>query len=238
VLGLVHLSLQRSVRECRQVSPIADACHGRSSRLLRSDFILSSGVLRRRPLPTEAAIKAGFSPKTADQQASRLSRNVKVRACLEALRADRAQRMQVKADEVLAHWLAIARAEPNELIEVRRICCRYCHGKAFRYQRTQGEMEAAQAAFAQKAQALPVGATGIGYDARKAAHPHCRPECFGEGVGGVPQGHATTGRLLSPVSWSFQTLDHSEKASPETTYLRDSNPQQTDRSKANCVASS
>lgn len=138
---------------------------------------------------TEAAIKAGFAPATADQQASRLSRNVKVQKCLAALRAERAERMQVKADDVLAHWLAIACADPNELIELRRPCCRFCHGKSFRYQRTPGEMEAARAAFAQKAAALPVGAAmpafdeqgGIGFDARKDPHPHC-PECFGEGA--------------------------------------------------------
>ena len=138
---------------------------------------------------TAAAIKAGFAPTTADQQASRLSRNVKVQACLAALRAARAERMQVKADDVLARWLAIANADPNELIELRRICCRYCHGKRFRYQRTHGEMEAARVALALKVQALPVGGSmpafdeqgGIGYDARKDPHLQC-PECFGQGV--------------------------------------------------------
>jgi phage terminase small subunit len=137
---------------------------------------------------TAAYLRAGYknTPSACDH-ASRLAGNGRIKKAMADLRAAKAEKLQVNSEEVLARWLAIARADPNELIEVRRVCCRFCHGKAFRYQRTQGEMEAARA-FAQKVQAA-VGSTmpafddqgGISYDARKDPHPHC-PECFGEGV--------------------------------------------------------
>jgi phage terminase small subunit len=90
---------------------------------------------------------------------------------------------------VLAHWISIARANPNDLIEGRRTCCRFCHGKSFGYQRTPAEMASAASAWEAHSEKAPDGTPlepfdeqgGIGYDARKDPHPHC-PECFGEGV--------------------------------------------------------
>lgn len=54
---------------------------------------------------TQAAIRAGYSPKTADQQASRLLTNVKVQALINELIEAQSMRTLVTADRVL-HELA------------------------------------------------------------------------------------------------------------------------------------
>ena len=50
---------------------------------------------------TQAAIRAGYSPKTASEQASRLLANVKIANEIERLRARRAGRLEITADRVL-----------------------------------------------------------------------------------------------------------------------------------------
>jgi phage terminase small subunit len=140
---------------------------------------------------TAAYIRAGYkNTPSAEHNAFRMMGNDGVKAALADLRAAKADKLQVKAEEVLARWIAIAYADPNELIEVRRICCRFCHGKSFGYQRTPDEQAAVSAHWeAQSKKAQVAGAAiapfdeqgGAGYDARKDPHPHC-PECFGEGV--------------------------------------------------------
>lgn len=50
---------------------------------------------------TQAAIRAGYSPKTAGVQASRLLKNVKIIECLNVLKAERVKRTEIDADYVL-----------------------------------------------------------------------------------------------------------------------------------------
>lgn len=50
---------------------------------------------------TQAAIRAGYSPKTANEQASRLFANVNIRARVDELMAERSKRTGVNADRVL-----------------------------------------------------------------------------------------------------------------------------------------
>ena len=50
---------------------------------------------------TQAAIRAGFSPKTADVQGSRLLVNVKVASRLKELQEKQQNRLQITADKVL-----------------------------------------------------------------------------------------------------------------------------------------
>lgn len=66
------------------------------------------------PNGKQAAIAAGFSPKTAESQASRLLRNVKVRAWLDNAIAARAARVEVKADDVLRELLRLAHVDLSE----------------------------------------------------------------------------------------------------------------------------
>tara|TARA_R110000851_G_scaffold330722_2_gene503890 strand:+ start:336 stop:794 length:459 start_codon:yes stop_codon:yes gene_type:complete len=50
---------------------------------------------------TQAAIRAGYSEKTADQQGCRLLTNVKVAAAIAAAQADRSERTEISQDYVL-----------------------------------------------------------------------------------------------------------------------------------------
>ncbi len=50
---------------------------------------------------TQAAIRAGYSPKTAQEQASRLLSNVMVMDAISAGKAARAQKLEVTAEQVL-----------------------------------------------------------------------------------------------------------------------------------------
>lgn len=85
----------------------------------------------------------------------------------------------------------IVDADPRELMEYRRGCCRFCWGRENRYQRTPEElrqlMKAHNLANEARAKAkLPPEPLdeegGIGYNRTKEANPDC-PECFGEGHG-------------------------------------------------------
>lgn len=133
---------------------------------------------------TQAAIRAGYSKATAGAQGHDLLKNPEIQAHIADVTAKRSEKTGVTAEKVLEELWAIAHADPNELIEYRRSCCRYCHGKDFRYQRTPREFEEYEAA-----QFKVVGFDrdlvdpqgGVGWDIRKPPHPDC-PECFGEGV--------------------------------------------------------
>lgn len=57
---------------------------------------------------TQAAIRAGYSQRTAEQQGSRLLRNVQIAAAIQEALDARARRTEVTADRVIAELAAIA----------------------------------------------------------------------------------------------------------------------------------
>lgn len=57
---------------------------------------------------TQAAARAGYSPKTANEQAGRLLANVSVRTRIKELQAERAGRSEVNADRVLTQLARLA----------------------------------------------------------------------------------------------------------------------------------
>jgi phage terminase small subunit len=141
---------------------------------------------------TQAAIRAGYSEKTSNEQAGRLLSKVSVRSRLDELRKERASRTNITADRVLTEAWNIATADPRELVEYRIGCCRFCYGEGHRYQRTAAEFErdeAAHSALCEKAimdgkphpgEFDPKG--GTGFNKLTDPNPEC-PECFGEGMG-------------------------------------------------------
>jgi phage terminase small subunit len=56
----------------------------------------------------QAAIRAGYSVKTAEQQASRLLRNVKVQKMLDQSMREQSERLELRADAILAELMEIA----------------------------------------------------------------------------------------------------------------------------------
>ena len=67
---------------------------------------------------TQAAIRAGYSEKTAEQTASRLLRNVKVQEYIEKRKKDRLQRIEITQDAVLQELAIIAFANATDYAKV------------------------------------------------------------------------------------------------------------------------
>ncbi|MFP6783691.1 terminase small subunit [Pseudomonas sp. FW306-2-2C-D06B] len=65
---------------------------------------------------TQAAIRAGYSPKTADQQASRLLTNVKVRQYLAQRQGERAERTSITQDMVLRELAKIGFSDIRKIV--------------------------------------------------------------------------------------------------------------------------
>jgi phage terminase small subunit len=155
----------------------------------------------------QSAIRAGYAPKHAQDEASRLLADPNVKAAVDAALAERFAEVKAEATLVVQHLLDVACADPNDLVQSRRGCCRFCWGKGFRYQRTAGELARDRASHEadqerKRAEADRDNAAftpsafseqgGDGYHALREPNEDC-PECFGDGVLDV---HITDSRLL------------------------------------------
>jgi phage terminase small subunit len=67
---------------------------------------------------TKAAIRAGYSHKTASSQGERLLRNVEIQAEIQRLQSERSQRLDITADDVLKDLAAIAFTPISEVLTV------------------------------------------------------------------------------------------------------------------------
>lgn len=143
---------------------------------------------------TRATIAAGFSPNGARAQACRLLARPEIRWWVDALMEDRVEAARMTRERVLADIEALTAADANELAEHRRVNCRYCWGKDFKYQRTQGEYDRDMAEWAKEVHKAEVEGKappppfdemgGVGFRRNGDPNPEC-PECCGEGVGEV-----------------------------------------------------
>lgn len=128
--------------------------------------------------------RAGYAGGNPNVNGPRMLANAGIQSAIETAIKARSERTEITQDNVLRGWWDLANADPNELIEVRRTCCRYCYGVDHRYLRTAREEERDRAAWERSsAPDKPVEFQelgGIGYDPRKPPSPDC-PECFGEG---------------------------------------------------------
>ena len=128
--------------------------------------------------------------RAARQSAYELLTRPDVRAHVDELVRARCDRLDLQADDVLRLLWQTVTADPNELVEVRRIPCRHCYGEAHRYQFTPAEWEDVQNKHKEACQRAESAATplppepdplgGIGYDQRFPPFPDC-PECGGDG---------------------------------------------------------
>lgn len=159
------------------------------------------------PNGKQAAIKAGYAAGSAEVTASRLIRKAKVRDAIRAAQLVRSQATQISSQDVLKRWWMIATADPNELIEYRRTCCRFCYGVMHRYQETQNERAERYAQWVKDkraAEGTPLAVDfetfdelgGIGWDIRRAPLSDCI-ECHGEGQ---DRPYPKDTRTLSPAA--------------------------------------
>lgn len=152
---------------------------------------------------TRAYKAAGYSVKSdnaAAVEGHKLLRHPKVSAAIKEAMDQRAEKVEIKAEDVLRRWIDIAMADPNEIIHFRRVCCRHCFGIDHQYQWIdEAEYDAAvemakQASEAGKRSQIPSDVGGYGFDPTIRPHPKC-PNCRGEGIGQV---HVNDTRDLSP----------------------------------------
>lgn len=73
-------------------------------------------------------VHPGTSPGYASLASHRLIRKDKVKARIDAERVRLAKRHELTRDDLVAEWLAIARADPNELTQMRAVACTHCWG--------------------------------------------------------------------------------------------------------------
>jgi len=66
---------------------------------------------------TQAAIRAGYSKKTASSQGERLLRNVEISKRIEELKTEQQDRLQVKADDVIKEMARIALLDVADVID-------------------------------------------------------------------------------------------------------------------------
>jgi phage terminase small subunit len=148
---------------------------------------------------TQAAIRAKYSAKTANEQAAQLLAKLSIKKYIDARKAELSEKLGLTQELVRKQWLGILTTDANDLVEFRRTCCRYCYGKDNLYQRTAREMDRDQERHKKEVEKAQVKAAlkggdivvepfdeqgGTGYIGIKDPNPAC-PECWGEGVGDV-----------------------------------------------------
>lgn len=131
---------------------------------------------------TQAAIRAGYSARTADRIGPELLGKTWVAAAIREAQETRAQRVGLTNDEILRQLHLILMADPRELVQVKTGCCRHCWGEGYKYQRTVAEMNHDRERWAERGKDLAefdeLG--GIGFDPLLQPNPEC-PECCGDG---------------------------------------------------------
>ncbi len=129
----------------------------------------------------QAAIRAGYSPVSAGQQACELLKNPKVQALVEQRVAAVAELAKLEAAGIVRHWVLQLSADPTLITRTRRLNCRHCWGVGHEYQWTAREYAKAMDAAIEKGETPPLCSGGFGFKFNADPNPDC-PECIGEGI--------------------------------------------------------
>lgn len=151
-----------------------------------------------------AAITAGYTPSTAKSFATALHKELG--PYCEHIINNHLEAIAMSRDKVLREIELMAQADPNELVEVRTVCCRYCWGgPEFRYMETPSELrdrtreydaQCERAEAAGKEPPVWDDSRILGFKGTREPNPEC-PECWGEGTEYVKLKDT---RLLSPAA--------------------------------------
>lgn len=122
---------------------------------------------------TQAAIRAGYSKKTANEQGARLLAKLVLRRPLRSSRKHPlCARLEVPM-KCLSRCGA-ATFDANQLSQYRRGSCRYCWGFGHQYQwRDAVEYEEKRLEALERKRREPVDVGGYGYDHTSAPNPEC-----------------------------------------------------------------
>lgn len=91
----------------------------------------------------------------------------------------------LNAQDILRHWHEIAIADPGEISQMRRVCCRYCWGIDHHYQWIDdAEYRREEAKAARDNRPPPDQSGGFDFIGNDDPNPEC-PKCAGEGIENV-----------------------------------------------------
>ncbi|MCW0974152.1 terminase small subunit [Pantoea sp. JV6] len=132
---------------------------------------------------TQAAIRAGYSERTAYSIGQRLLKKVEIAQAIAQQQKASIVRTLGSADEVLEKAWQLATFDANEISQYRRGACRYCWGFSYHYQwRDAVEFEEKRSEAVERKRKEPLDTGGYGYNHTRDPNPEC-PRCNGEGVG-------------------------------------------------------
>lgn len=128
----------------------------------------------------EAYRKAGYTG--GDRNARMLYRKPSVARAINQGIEQLSEQAILNAQDILRHWHEIAIADPGEISQMRRVCCRYCWGFNNHYQWIdESEYDKAAEKAAKDSKAPPDQTGGFGFVANDDPNPDC-PKCAGEGI--------------------------------------------------------
>lgn len=130
---------------------------------------------------TQAALRAGYSESGAGVQGHENLKNPKIAAAIKERMEELVVAASITPEWVVGQWAKIAQADPNDIVQVRRTCCRHCHGFGHQYQWTEAEYSAAVDRAVDSGKPAPDGMGGFGFDPKASPNPDC-PECGGLGI--------------------------------------------------------
>lgn len=132
----------------------------------------------------EAYRLAGYESEgnAAYVTASQLLRNPKVYRAISYFRNQYQKRYTADLDLLVSQLMSIVQADPNQLVQFRRVNCRYCWGENHLYQwRDIAEFDNAAAQASRDGKPEPEYG-GLGFVDNAIPNPDC-PKCCGEGTG-------------------------------------------------------
>ncbi|HGY4714795.1 terminase small subunit [Klebsiella oxytoca] len=157
----------------------------------------------------EAYRIAGYDGEGASAHscASKMLRNAKVYRAVSFLRDKRQQRLSLTEDEIIHQLSAIASANPNELVQYRRVNCRYCWGERHLYQwRDIEEFDKAAEKASQDGKDQPEYG-GLGFVETGFPNEDC-PKCNGEGE--TQLFVADTSQLEGDARWLYAGIKQTQ----------------------------
>jgi phage terminase small subunit len=144
----------------------------------------------------QAAIRAGYSPDTAGVIGCENLKKPYIKEAIAERMEECAIAASITPEWVVGQWAKIATADPNAIVQVRRTCCRHCHGFGHQYQWTEAEYSAAVDRAVDSGKPAPDGMGGFGFNPNAAPAADC-PECGGLGIEDVHV--ADTRKLRGPA---------------------------------------
>ena len=145
--------------------------------------------------PEKAALDAGYSPTVARTKAYQWvsygeHSKPHLLAAIQSMKIKRMERVNATHDDVIERLSDIALTDSGELMELRRVCCRFCYGKDGLYQERPAERHARWQEHQALLKKVPENKWhllppfddlgGVGYDSRRPPVETCC-QCEGEG---------------------------------------------------------